>query len=184
MAVIHAMIQAKTYLYPTHIHIPVLDLGPPPFCRRLCAPGVPQPRERIEGTAPRIALHALLKQPTRLFSRPRAIPARTTRARAIGGSRREREPDALGRWHEPCGRRGEHRGGDARGTDMREGGAEGHLYSLYDINMMLRGAGPDARRGFRSIGRLFRRIARCARRPLVALHPARLFGAGREGQGR
>lgn len=131
MAVIHAMIQAKTYLYPTHIHIPVLDLGPPPFCLRLCAPGVPQPRERIEGTAPRIALHALLEQPTRLFPRPRTIPTRTTCAGVIGRFRREREPDALGRRHEPCGRCGEDGWGDARGTDMRERGAEGHLYSLW-----------------------------------------------------
>ena len=42
----------------------------------------------------------------------------------------------------------------------------------------------DARQGFQSIRRLFRRIVHCARRPLVALRLARLFGAGRGGRGR
>jgi len=47
-----------------------------------------------------------------------------------------------------------------------------------------RKSGPDARRGFQSIRRLFRRIARCVHRPLVALRLGRPFGAGRGGQGR
>ena len=117
--VIHATIQQ--HLYPAHIRILILNLnlGPPLFCLRLCASGIPQPRERIEGTAPRIALHALLEQPTRHFFRPRDIFTPTTHAAAIGRFRREKKPDAMGWKHKPCGRRDEDSGGDARGPDMR-----------------------------------------------------------------
>src|SRR5216683_5793052 len=184
-----AHLHACTSLYPTHIYIPILvfNPGPPPrslhFRLCLCAPGVPQPRERIEGAAPRIALHALLEQSARLFFDPRAPFAPFVPREGDGDG----EPDALGWGHEPCGGRGEDGGGDACGADVRERGAEGHLYSLSMGKRIKGGKGGgerDTRRGFRSIRRLWQRIVRCARRLLEALRLARRFAGGRGGRGR